>query len=526
MSPEELQEHHLGLVREAARIEILAGMAVGLAGGGLAATVLSPLQAGAWLLLTLLLYGLRLLVPRLLPAEPGDAAGHGRQLILHLLGALLTGLCWAAGIGALLLHGAPLQGGVMLFLYAMLSLLALVTYNGLMPMVPALSLSGLLPAGAVALSRGDTASLLTGAMAILFALVLTGLSLLARRRLLASWETEDQVRELREMLDARRTQIDKLTVSLKTNMEKRELAEAELRRTSADLGLVTGKAKALADALQRVSPHDPVTGIANERHFDECLETEWGRAIRDRKPITLIALQIDAFEEFEEAHGTQSVDSALIRIAKLLSASGRRGGDLAARIEDGRFNLLLPGADSKNAARIAENIRKHVLNFKIPNRGAPMSGVLSVSVGVATMIPNRQVGTKELAKRAANALYEASFRGGNTTVVYRAMSDMRLERWDARSEGALSEAGMAQKFAIWGYKYERKAYPVGTYISDETLEEDGLIAVLSGRIQLTIESEPVSLKAGDALFLPRGTTRSLEVVGDKPALCLVGQKKD
>ncbi len=197
MSPEELKEHHLGLVQEAARIEILAGMAVGLAGGGLAATVLPPVQAGAWLLLTLLLYGLRLLVPRLLPAEPGNPASHGRQLILHLLGALLTGLCWAAGISALLLHGALLQGGVMLFLYAMLSLLALVTYNGLMPMVPALSLSGLLPAGAAALSRGDTAALLTGSMAILFGLVLTGLSLLARRRLLAAWETEDQVRELR-----------------------------------------------------------------------------------------------------------------------------------------------------------------------------------------------------------------------------------------------------------------------------------------------------------------------------------------
>ena len=201
-----------------------------------------------------------------------------------------------------------------------------------------------------------------------------------------------------------------------------------MRRTAADLGLVQGKAKALATTLERVSPVCQVTGLANRRHFDEQCESEWRRATREQKPMSLIITEIDEFEAYATNIGNQAADALLKRVAQSIKGFGRHSGDLAGRFEDEKLALMLPGCDARDAARMADALRKRIESIKIAHTGAKNRETVTVHVGVATIKPARSLPNVELQKRADAALYEARFQGGNKVVAYKPLSKLKLER--------------------------------------------------------------------------------------------------
>jgi uncharacterized protein (DUF1501 family) len=101
-----------------------------------------------------------------------------------------------------------------------------------------------------------------------------------------------------------------------------------------------------------------------------------------------------------------------------------------------------------------------------------------------------------------------------------AMLLMRIERWDVRRDGPLTQAALEHKIRALGYEPSPRTYPAGAIVAPQTDARERLDAVVSGLIKVTIDEESAILTAGDIVFVPRGATRRLEVVGASPASCL------
>lgn len=97
---------------------------------------------------------------------------------------------------------------------------------------------------------------------------------------------------------------------------------------------------------------------------------------------------------------------------------------------------------------------------------------------------------------------------------------MRIERWDVRRDGPLSEAALEHKLEALGYDAVSRTYPAGAIASAQTDSRERIEGVVSGLIKVTIDGESAILTAGDIVFVPRGAARRLEVVGTSPAYCL------
>jgi mannose-6-phosphate isomerase-like protein (cupin superfamily) len=99
---------------------------------------------------------------------------------------------------------------------------------------------------------------------------------------------------------------------------------------------------------------------------------------------------------------------------------------------------------------------------------------------------------------------------------------MRIERWDARRDGPLSETALRQKLESRGYQVFARTYPGGTVAAAPADLDEGIQAVVTGLLKVTIDGESAVLTVGDLVFVPRGAVRRLEVVGASTALCLEG----
>lgn len=184
--------------------------------------------------------------------------------------------------------------------------------------------------------------------------------------------------------------------------------------------LVEERTQALAEANQRlqlISNTDGLTGIANRRHFDQTLAHEWARAQRARTPLSLIMLDVDVFKHFNDHYGHLAGDKCLQTLALTLAQTGgRRDGDLVARFGGEEFVALLPASDAPTALEVARKIQHAMQSLALPHYGAPF-GIVTVSFGVATVVPERDQAPEELVRRADRAMYQAKQSGRNCIVV-------------------------------------------------------------------------------------------------------------
>lgn len=165
--------------------------------------------------------------------------------------------------------------------------------------------------------------------------------------------------------------------------------------------------------LERLSATDGLTGIANRRNFDDTLAREWRRAIRDGSIISLLMCDIDFFKLYNDHYGHLAGDDCLRRIAAALASCARRPADLAARYGGEEFVCLLPATDAPGAMQIAESLRRSVEQLDIPHERSSVAPHVTISVGVATIAPQRGQLPSELVRRADERLYEAKKNGRN-----------------------------------------------------------------------------------------------------------------
>jgi two-component system chemotaxis family response regulator WspR len=166
-------------------------------------------------------------------------------------------------------------------------------------------------------------------------------------------------------------------------------------------------------ALEKLSSLDGLTGIANRRRFDQELESNWHRAIRQSSSLSLILIDIDFFKLYNDHYGHQKGDDCLQQVARTLEKSATRSTDLVTRYGGEEFGVILPDTGLKGALEIAEQMRVDIEGLKIEHRYTKSSGYITISLGVSTTIPSRKSLQNSLIAAADQGLYLAKKEGRN-----------------------------------------------------------------------------------------------------------------
>jgi diguanylate cyclase (GGDEF)-like protein len=168
----------------------------------------------------------------------------------------------------------------------------------------------------------------------------------------------------------------------------------------------------LEERLAILSVSDGLTGLANRRRLDEALQAEWQRAARQGQPLALVMMDVDHFKNYNDRYGHLEGDQCLRRIASALSARAKRTGDLAARFGGEEFTVILPGLALEQATGWAETLRADIEALHVAHEGSEL-GVVTISCGVASMVPTREGTVVDMLRRADEALYRAKAAGRN-----------------------------------------------------------------------------------------------------------------
>ena len=162
--------------------------------------------------------------------------------------------------------------------------------------------------------------------------------------------------------------------------------------------------------LERLSMTDALTGIANRRHFDKALATEWARAVRANRPMSLVLLDVDDFKLLNDSFGHVQGDAILKTVAGFVQQVASRSSDLGARYGGDEFAILLPETDIIGAQRLAEKLRDLLSNISLVD-GQPGQFRITLSQGIAAATASRQKSATELLLAADRALYMAKDKG-------------------------------------------------------------------------------------------------------------------
>jgi len=168
--------------------------------------------------------------------------------------------------------------------------------------------------------------------------------------------------------------------------------------------------------LEEIAGHDALTGVANRRKLEAMLDREWLRNLRSLTPVSLLMIDIDHFKRANDSRGHLFGDRCLRDVAQALVATVRRAGDLVGRFGGEEFAILLPAVPEEGALTVAESVRQAVQSMSIDVEGKS----LTISVGVATMLPSSESSPFDLLEHADKALYRAKEAGRNRVEVWKA----------------------------------------------------------------------------------------------------------
>jgi diguanylate cyclase (GGDEF)-like protein len=171
--------------------------------------------------------------------------------------------------------------------------------------------------------------------------------------------------------------------------------------------------KRKSDMLQRLSDMDALTGIPNRRRFDEWYDKEWRRAMREGAAVSVIMMDIDYFKKYNDNYGHGEGDICLRTVAQALRGCLNRSTDMVARYGGEEFIAMLPATEGPGAAVMAETMRKAVLGLQLPHEFSECSEYVTISVGVATVMPAMGMSRDELVRTADEMLYKAKQAGRN-----------------------------------------------------------------------------------------------------------------
>jgi diguanylate cyclase (GGDEF)-like protein len=167
------------------------------------------------------------------------------------------------------------------------------------------------------------------------------------------------------------------------------------------------------DRLEFRADYDTVSGLARRHLLLAELRREWRRCMRGGTPLAALMLDVDHFHSYNEAYGHLVGDDCLARISERLRTGMRRGGDLVARFGGEEFAVLLPDTDLAGAIVVGEELRRGIQDLAVPHVASNVAACVTVSVGVACVVPSSERAPMALLAAADEALYLAKARGRN-----------------------------------------------------------------------------------------------------------------
>lgn len=168
--------------------------------------------------------------------------------------------------------------------------------------------------------------------------------------------------------------------------------------------------------LHSLSRHDPLTGLANRRHFDELKEVEFRRALRAEWPLSVLMCDVDEFKRYNDTYGHAQGDRCLIALADCMVPLFNRAGELLVRLGGEEFAVLLPNTGSAQAIALAERIRLAVWNLNLPHASSSVADRVTVSIGAVSLKHGLHRDFDSLLQDADLALYRAK-NGRNRSVM-------------------------------------------------------------------------------------------------------------
>ena len=166
-------------------------------------------------------------------------------------------------------------------------------------------------------------------------------------------------------------------------------------------------------ALQNLATRDGLTGVANRRSLDEKLQSEWARCQRTTSPIAFMLADVDHFKRYNDTYGHQKGDECLRAVAGAINSAVFRPADIAGRYGGEEFAIIMPSTDLDGAGAVAERICEAVRELAIPHTASDVAPNVTLSIGVATMVPQKVKTADALVAAADAALYRAKHAGRN-----------------------------------------------------------------------------------------------------------------
>ncbi len=169
----------------------------------------------------------------------------------------------------------------------------------------------------------------------------------------------------------------------------------------------------MAKELRRLALTDSLTGVLNRRAFDDALDVEWRRAVRNKTSLSLLMIDIDFFKRYNDSYGHVGGDECLRKVAEVLAAATKRAGDITARYGGEEFAILLPMTDALEAQRIGQRICRKFAALGLPHRESSVAGHVTVSIGVGSLssaAPADGTGRRAAALDTPAVLVEAADR--------------------------------------------------------------------------------------------------------------------
>ncbi len=209
--------------------------------------------------------------------------------------------------------------------------------------------------------------------------------------------------------------MSKVKIFLELHHQRKLIDEQalELKLKIEELLEVKQKLEKSNGILEGLSTIDGLTGIPNRRCFDGFIDREWGRAVRNGMPLSIIMIDIDYFKAYNDHYGHQAGDECLRQLGKVLKDTVKRSVDIVARYGGEEFVAALVDTDMKAALMVAEKIRLNVEALNMTHASSPIGKRVTISMGVATEVSNQYPSFAALINIADKALYQAKRKGRN-----------------------------------------------------------------------------------------------------------------
>ncbi|UJB72463.1 diguanylate cyclase (plasmid) [Acaryochloris sp. 'Moss Beach'] len=203
-----------------------------------------------------------------------------------------------------------------------------------------------------------------------------------------------------------------LCCSIQFALERQNL-RSELREKNESLKKISKELTIANRKLENIAVIDSLTKISNRRRFDTVFMSEWVRLMREGQPLSLILCDVDHFKAYNDTYGHPAGDHCLQQVAHAIKTVAKRPADCVARYGGEEFAVVLPNTDQSGAVHVAEAIRAEIEALHIPHISSSVGHWISLSLGVASVIPKKEIAPSQLIELADQSLYMAKEQGRN-----------------------------------------------------------------------------------------------------------------